>query len=46
MRFFKEVWGIIWEFDSIGDFMAFTLGRLLGVIIFVGAILLAIWLLA
>lgn len=34
MRFYKEVWGIIWEFNSIGEFISFTLGRVLGVIIF------------
>ena len=43
MRLFKEVWGIIWQFDSVSDFMAFTLGRILGVIIFFGLIALAIW---
>jgi hypothetical protein len=34
MRFYKEVWGIIWEFNSIGEYLSFTLGRVLGVIIF------------
>lgn len=33
MRFYKEVWGIIWEFNSIGEFISFTLGRVLGAII-------------
>ena len=41
MRFYKEVWGIIWEFNSIGEYVSFCLGRVLGVIIFViGMILL------
>jgi uncharacterized membrane protein len=34
MRFYKEVWGIIWEFNSIGEYVSFCIGRLLGVIIF------------
>lgn len=46
MRFFKEQWGIFWEFNSLSEYASFLLGRLLGVIIFVGAIILAIWLLA
>ena len=33
MRFYKEVWGIIWEFNSIGDYISFCIGRLLGIII-------------
>lgn len=32
MRFFKKIWGIIWEFDSIGEYASFMMGRLLGVI--------------
>ncbi len=39
MRFYKEVWGIIWEFNSI---VSFCIGRLLGVIIFFGGIYLLI----
>ena len=35
MRFYKEVWGIIWEFNSISEFIWFTAGRILGVIIFI-----------
>ena len=27
MKFFKEVWGIIWEFNGIGEFISFTMGR-------------------
>lgn len=42
MRFFKEVWGFIWEFNSIGEFISFTIGRLLGVVIFIGCIYLLI----
>ena len=33
MRFYKEVWGIIWEFNSIAEYIAFTIGRLIGLII-------------
>ena len=36
MRFYKEVWGIIWEFNSIKEYFDFTLGRVVGVIIFIG----------
>ena len=36
MRFYKEVWGIIWEFNSIKAYIDFTLGRVVGVIIFIG----------
>ena len=39
---FKEVWGIIWEFNGIGEFISFTMGRILGVIIFFGGIYLLI----
>ena len=42
MRFYKEVWGIIWEFNSISEFISFMIGRLLGVIIFFGSIYLLI----
>jgi hypothetical protein len=45
MRFFKEVWGFIFEFNSVGEYISFMLGRLLGVIIFIGFILLLIYLL-
>ena len=38
MRFYKEVGGIIWEFKSIGEYLSFTLGRVLGVIIFFGGL--------
>lgn len=33
MRFFKEYFGIIWEFNSIKEFIDFNLGRLVGTII-------------
>jgi hypothetical protein len=36
MRFYKEVWGITWEFNSIGEYAGFIFGRILGVIIFIG----------
>lgn len=45
MRFFKEVWGFIFEFNSIGEYLSFLLGRLIGLIIFIGIIILIIWLL-
>lgn len=45
MRFFKEVWGFIFEFNSIGEYLSFLFGRLIGLIIFIGIIILIIWLL-
>jgi NADH:ubiquinone oxidoreductase subunit H len=42
MRFYKEVWGIIWEFNSIGEYVSFCIGRLLGVIIFFGGMYLLV----
>lgn len=36
MKFYKQVWGIIWEFNGIGEYISFLIGRLLGVIIFIG----------
>ena len=33
MRLHKEVWGILWEFNSIAEYIAFTLGRIFGIII-------------
>ena len=44
MRFFKEYNGFFIEFNSIGDYLGFLLGRLVGVIIFIGIIILIIWL--
>ena len=45
MRFFKEVWGFIIEYNSIGDYFSFMLGRLLGVIILVGILILLFYIL-
>ena len=42
MRFYKEVWGIIWEFNSIGEYIAFLVGRVLGTIIVIGGIYLLV----
>jgi len=38
MRFYKQVWGIIWEFNSIADFIAFSIGRLLAVVVFIALV--------
>lgn len=35
MRFYKEFWGFIFEFNSIKQFVYFTLGRICGLLIFV-----------
>lgn len=40
MRFYKEVWGIIWEFNSIGEYVSFCIGRIIGAVIFFGGIFL------
>ncbi len=45
MRFFKEFNGFFFEFNSIGEYLQFLLGRLLGIIIFFGAIFLGLILL-
>lgn len=42
MRFFKEVWGIIWEFNSLSEYASFMFGRLLGAIVFFGGIYLLV----
>lgn len=42
MRFFKEYNGFLFEFNSIKDFLMFTLGRLVGAIIGIGIILFAL----
>ena len=34
MRFYKQVWGIFWEFNSIGEYVWFVIGRIIGTIIF------------
>lgn len=44
MRFFKEFDGFIFEFNSLGEYFQFLAGRILAVIIIVGVILLALWL--
>ena len=45
MRFFKEFNGFFIEFNSIGDYLLFLFGRLLGIIIFFGAIIVGLILL-
>lgn len=40
MRFFKEVWGFIFEFNSWGEYFGFLLGRVVGIIIFIGILFL------
>ena len=32
MRFYKEIWGFIWEFNSPKDYVDFTIGRMYGLI--------------
>jgi hypothetical protein len=44
MRFFKEFDGFIFEFNSLGEYLQFLAGRILAVIIIIGVILLALWL--
>ena len=44
MRFFKEFNGFIFEFNSLGEYFQFLAGRILAIIIIIGAILLALWL--
>jgi len=36
MRFFGQYWGFIFEFNSIKDFLMFTLGRICGFFVFFG----------
>ncbi len=31
MRFYKEVWGFIFEFNSVGEYIEFLFGRLCGI---------------
>ena len=45
VRFFKEAWGFLFEFNSIGEYLSFLLGRVIGVVIFVGILFLFFWLL-
>ena len=45
MRFFKEAFGFIFEFNSVGEYLEFLAGRILGVIVAIGILLLVFWLL-
>ncbi len=42
MRFYKQVWGIIWEFNSIWEYVSFCIGRVIGAAIFFGFFYLAL----
>jgi putative effector of murein hydrolase LrgA (UPF0299 family) len=45
MRFYQEWRGIIWEFNSVGEFLMHLLGRLIGGIIGIGILyLIVLWL--
>lgn len=35
MKFYKQYWGFLFEFNSIGEFIWFTIGRVIGVILFI-----------
>lgn len=35
MKFYNQLWGFIFEFGSIKQFIIFTLGRICGLIVFV-----------
>jgi hypothetical protein len=39
MRFYKQVWGIIWEFNSISEYLEFCAGRVLAWVLVIGACL-------
>jgi len=41
MRFYKQVWGIIWEFNSISEYLEFCAGRVLAWVLVIGGFL--IW---
>lgn len=41
MRFYKQVWGIIWEFNSINEYLEFCAGRVLAWVLVIGGFL--IW---
>ena len=45
MRFFKEFNGFIFEFNSVGEYLEFLAGRIIAVIVIIGIVLLAFWLL-
>ena len=40
MRFFKEFHGFFFEFNSLGDYFKFLLGRLIGAILGIGVLFL------
>lgn len=40
MRFFKESNGFFFEFNSLGDYFKFLLGRLVGAILGIGLLIL------
>lgn len=42
MRFYKQVWGIIWEFNSLGEYACFVIGRIIGTIIVFGGMYLLV----
>jgi hypothetical protein len=45
MRFYQEWRGIIWEFNSVKEFLMHLLGRLIGGIIGIGILcLIVLWL--
>jgi hypothetical protein len=43
MRFFKEFYGFLFEFNSWGEYFKFLLGRLIGAIIAVGILVLILY---
>ena len=43
MRIISEEFGVFIEFNSVWEFVKFKIGRLLGVIVFFGLILLVIY---
>lgn len=40
MTFYQQIGSFIFEFKSVGQFIAFTLGRLLAIPVFIGLIIL------
>jgi len=45
MRFFKEFNGFLFEFNSLGEYLRFLVGRVIGAIIGVGILILIFYLL-
>ena len=45
MRFFKEYHGFFFEFNSLGEYFEFLLGRLVGAVLGIGVLLLIVYLL-